>query len=475
MIKHKDSCDHDLKKEHHEDFERLVHEYYSVILNHASLKVKNRALAEEITQAVFILFHNKFKSISHKNYLAWLFATSNNVSKNALKIETRRKLHESQYLSDRQTPHQIDNNLLDDLEELYYNIQQLREDQQELIQLRFIQKYSYKEMARILGRSENALQIATAKAQKKLIELIQKRGILTSSILIGSLYSKLKLEANSIQIYKCVYQTKLLSSSLSPTDSLSWQLSQITLKMAMIKKIKLSAIILMSLGALPLTHLWMNAEEKNRNSIVSELKPDAFLESDLKQSNNQSQRKSSTKNMAKLESTIIESNRSADRAIPFDKIKWQKTNQENVKVAVYKLKGFFLDDEAYMLAAPKLLIKEGVEGFIETSVGNNAYTERYAFTPNLSQNKKLTLKYKINKHLSSDEYDAIQISGEVTLDSDDCLLIYQQKKVGEGYWLMSVKANEYVDSKTKTQNEKPKEVQLDFQEVDSEHKEEPIL
>lgn len=83
-------------------FAQIVRRYLDLVYSAASRRVGERTLAEDVTQAVFLILSQKAKSIRQGTVLsAWLLTTVRYCSANALKMEARRRKHETQAAKNR--------------------------------------------------------------------------------------------------------------------------------------------------------------------------------------------------------------------------------------------------------------------------------------------------------------------------------------------------------------------------------------
>src|SRR5207248_1868811 len=84
--------------EHDRDaIEQLVRRHIGFVYACAVRQVREAHLAEDVTQAVFILLASKAGSIKEGVVLrSWLFSAARYAAANAMKMQTRRRYHERQ-------------------------------------------------------------------------------------------------------------------------------------------------------------------------------------------------------------------------------------------------------------------------------------------------------------------------------------------------------------------------------------------
>src|SRR5262245_37818808 len=76
-------------------FETLVRRHINLVHSAALRKVRDPALASEVTQTVFLILARKARSISSRTILAgWLYRTAHFTAARALRGEFRRRRHE---------------------------------------------------------------------------------------------------------------------------------------------------------------------------------------------------------------------------------------------------------------------------------------------------------------------------------------------------------------------------------------------
>jgi len=167
-------------------FTAIVNRHLNLVHSVAMRQVNNPQLAEEISQAVFILLARKAAGLRPGAILAgWLFRTTRFVARRTLRTEYRRQrrekeAHEMQMLA---SPDQAWNRIGPQLDEALENLHRRDRD---AVLLRFFENKSHGEVGAAMGLTEEAARKRVNRALDRLRMFFSRRGFTVSAVVLGS-------------------------------------------------------------------------------------------------------------------------------------------------------------------------------------------------------------------------------------------------------------------------------------------------
>ena len=192
-------------------FTALTSKHVNFVYGAALRLVRDRHVAEEVTQAVFIVLARKAATLRHEAVLSsWLLSTTRYAALGQMKINARRKRH------DRRAAEMAKTEWTEDAEkswpqyegELDGALASLRETDRKAILLRFYEHKSFDEIASVLGTAEEAARKRVSRAVEKLRGYFRVHGesggesgagvsprMLSSTMISYFLYQKLSITA----------------------------------------------------------------------------------------------------------------------------------------------------------------------------------------------------------------------------------------------------------------------------------------
>lgn len=251
---------------------RHIHLVYSAALRSLA---GDRSLAEDVTQKTFSLLAAKAEKFTPGiSLVGWLYKTACNLSRDALRTETRRRHRELEAMKMQSTdptsePAARWEEIAPLLEDAMLS---LPDKERALILLRFFERKPFREVAAALEITEEAARMRASRALQRLRKFLSQRGVAISSLALGNLLLESAVAAAPTSLIASLLATApltLAATSIPIIPIIPLSLTSHWVFMTTLQKTSLiAAAMLLLIGSGTAFHLWRSNSTHfaNRNA-----------------------------------------------------------------------------------------------------------------------------------------------------------------------------------------------------------------
>jgi RNA polymerase sigma factor (sigma-70 family) len=202
-------------------FEELVSRRAGFVYSAALRQVRDPHLAQEITQAVFIILAQKAGRISDKtNLTGWLFKTTRYAALAQMRAAAKRQRREQEAQMQSELQSTAPDPLWEQMSPLLDEaLTTLGEKDRQAVLLRFFENKSLAEVGNNLGAGEDTARKRVSRALEKLRKFFSKRGVVSTTTIIAGV-----IAANSVQAAPAALATSITAVGVAKAQRSAAQL-----------------------------------------------------------------------------------------------------------------------------------------------------------------------------------------------------------------------------------------------------------
>src|ERR1035437_9352698 len=187
-------------------FEELVSRRAGFVYSAALRQVRDPHLAQEITQAVFIILAQKAGRISDKtNLTGWLFKTTRYAALAQMRAAAKRQRREQEVFMQSELQSTPPDALWEQMSPMLDEaLAQLGEKDRQAVLLRFFENKSLMEVGNNLGAGEDTARKRVSRALEKLRKFFSKRGVVSTTAIIAGAMAANSVQAAPVALAKSV-------------------------------------------------------------------------------------------------------------------------------------------------------------------------------------------------------------------------------------------------------------------------------
>ncbi len=229
-------------------FAELVRRHVDHVYSAAQRLVCSPHLAEDVTQSVFVaLAQNAGRLADHPVLSGWLHRTARNLAVKTLRSEARRRTHEQEAAAMNELlATEPDSGWKQVAPHLDAALGELSQADHEALTLRYFERKSAREMATVLGTSDEAAQKRVSRAIERLRESLAIRGAVVGGTSLAGLLSANAVQAAPLGLGAAIAASAVLSGAVLHSAAASGITN--ALAMTTLQKTLITASVALAVG-----------------------------------------------------------------------------------------------------------------------------------------------------------------------------------------------------------------------------------